>query len=127
VHIVFVDYLVVFTLLAALKLCDRCQQLTSVPVLSLSHWCHAVCAQVYLHLLTLYLSTPENPPVVSYAEETEHNALETNLAAAFRLLGDQANRIDTVQVSITLPYVVHLCCTCITIAICHNSRFFCYC
>ena len=56
------------------------------------------CAQVYLHLLRLYLSTPENPPIVSFAEENDQNALETNLAAAFRLLGEQANRIDTVQV-----------------------------
>jgi len=58
------------------------------------------CAQVYLHLLRLYLSTPESPPLVSFAEENDdQNALETNLAAAFRLLGEQANRIDTVQVA----------------------------
>ena len=54
---------------------------------------------MYLHLLRLYLSTPENQPIVSFAEENNQNAFETNLAAAFRLLGEQANRIDTVQVS----------------------------
>ena len=35
---------------------------------------------------------------MSFAEENNQNALETNLAAAFRLLGEQANRIDTIQV-----------------------------
>lgn len=59
-----------------------------------------------MHLLRLYLSTPENPPVVSFAEENDQNALETNLAAAFRLLGEQANRIDTVQVSCQLSCTV---------------------
>jgi len=55
------------------------------------------CSQVYLYLLRLYLSTPENPDV-SFAEENDQNALESNLSAAFRLLGEQANRIDTVEV-----------------------------
>jgi len=55
-------------------------------------------AQVYLHLLRMYLSTPEKQPVVSFAEGNDQNALETNLAATFRLLGEQANRIDTVKV-----------------------------
>jgi len=51
-----------------------------------------------LHLLRLYLTTADNQPVVSFAEQGDQNALETNLAAAFRLLGEQANRIDTVEV-----------------------------
>ena len=59
---------------------------------------HILCLQVYLHLLRLYLSTPEHSPAVSFAEESERNALETNLSAAFRLLAEQANRIDTVEV-----------------------------
>jgi len=54
--------------------------------------------QVYLHLLRLYLSTPGHQPSVSYAEESDQNALETNLSAVFRLLREQANRIDTVEV-----------------------------
>ena len=53
---------------------------------------------MYLHLLRLYLSTADDQPLLSFAEENDQNALETNLAAAFRLLGEQANRIDTVQV-----------------------------
>ena len=61
--------------------------------------CTLIYLQVYLHLLRLYLSTPEHPPAVSFAEERERNALETNLSAAFRLLAEQANRIDTVEVT----------------------------
>jgi len=60
---------------------------------------HLLTLQVYLHLLRLYLSTPEHSPAVSFAEEGERNALETNLSAAFRLLAEQANRIDTVEVT----------------------------
>jgi len=54
--------------------------------------------QVYLHLLRLYLSTADEQPLLSFAEENDQNALETNLVAAFHLLGEQANRIDTVEV-----------------------------
>jgi len=61
--------------------------------------CYVVyIVQVYLHLLRLYLSTADDQPLLSLAEETDQNALETNLSAAFRLLGEQANRIDTVEV-----------------------------
>jgi len=59
----------------------------------------ALYVQVYLYLLRLYLSAADKQPVLSFAEENDHkSASETNLEAAFRLLGEQANRIDTVQV-----------------------------
>ena len=71
---------------------------------------------------------------MSFAEENNQNALETNLAAAFRLLGEQANRIDTIQVMYQWSAVYvekHLYCNqslmhmvmCRTITVYQNSCF----
>jgi len=69
---------------------------------------------------------------MSFAEENDQTALETNLSTAFRLLGEQANRIDTVEVTrhcsiyfvwkgvriVTLHVLVYF-----GITVCQNSRF----